>query len=225
MNVAVVGNCYDTGGNKIDIKYKVGYLNSDAYTPVETTVDSQLIINTNDDDHLGFVGGVRVGEPIYIIGWEVDDDETTVLRNCRKRISYSGEAVINKDIMLYKDLVLTTNISYEVIADSYIFKPDIDTVEPVVEVIYNVYYNANNIETDSSEIEYMLIKTIIKENDSDLSIKFTKSGEFKITCEAVISNNEVSETSELIVDINLESTSVVTEPGTTLRQQHYIEWE
>lgn len=225
MNVTVVGNCYDTGGNRINIKYKVYYPERDMYTSVHTTVNKQLIFNTNDDDHLGFVGGVRAGEPIYIIGWEVGDDGTKVIRRCRKRYAYNNEAVINRNIMLYDNLFLTTDISYDNVDNNYIFKPVVTSNSPVVEVIYNVYYNANQVQTDSNDIDYKLIKTISKEDVSNLAIKFTKSGMFKITCEAVIGNNEVSESSEMIVDINLDGTVVVTEPGQSYRQQHYIEWE
>jgi len=221
-NITVVGNCYNPGGSAIDILYKIFYPHKDLYTPVLNTVNNQLIFNTSDKVHLGYNESLREGEPLYIIGWEVDYEDK-IIRRCRKRIKYSNEAVINNNIMLYDNLLLSTDIGYDKVENEYTFKPNVISTEEVSEVIYSVYYDINQVHTDSDEIDYKLIKTISKETTEDLFVKFTKSGKFKITCEVVVTNNEVSETSEILVDVAVETAIVVGE--TNELQQSYIEWE
>jgi hypothetical protein len=205
------------------MQYRVYYPHSDLFSPDLDTVNKQLIFNTNDKNQLGSVGGLRQGEPIYIIGWELNPQGTDVIRKCRKRITYDNQVVVNNDIILHENLVLVTNLEHSNVENHYVFKPNIESPTQISKVIYNVYYDINQANTGSNVADFKLIKTITKNDDSNLLINFTKAGIFKITSEVMIFNNEVSEISENIVDISIDSNITIIESSD--RQQHYIEWE
>jgi len=220
FNTVVAGNCYDGYGFGIDVNYQVFYPNVNSISAVKTTQSRQLLINTNDIDHLGYTGSLEYYSPIYIDIWQGTVNKITVLRSGYKRVRYENRVLINTDIIVDETKTVSTNVNYVNSSGIYNIKPNVNTNGIINMVTYYVYYDINTINNDNATTtNYKLVKIIDKADTSDLVINFLSSGNYKIECEAVIGNLEVSKltTTTLIVD------TVVS--GLSTAQEHYLEWE
>ena len=219
-NLVIAGNCYDGNGFGIDTHYQVFYREANSISNIATTSNRQLTFNTNDIDHLGYAGNLPVGSPIYVDIWQGDANQVNVLRRAYKRFICTGVASIKQDMILDETKTVTTNVSHSYLYRTFNVKPNVISNTPVVEVTYYIYYDINIINDNNyANSNFKLVKTINKPNTNDLVINFTKGGTFKVVCEAVISNSEVSKTSEIILYVADTATVSAT------AQDHYLEWE
>ena len=219
-NLVVAGNCYDGSGTPIDIYFQVFYREANSLSNKVLTTNKQLTFNTNDIDHLGYAAGLELNSPIYVDIWQGDINKINVTRSAYKRFIYTGVASIQDNIVLDENKTITTHVSYSYLYRTFNISPNVITTDIVQQVTYYVYYDINIInDTNSTANSFKLVKAINKSTTNDLVVTFTKSGTFKILCEAGINNLEVSKTSEIIIDV-ADNTVV----SSTL-QEHYLEWE
>jgi len=217
FNLVVGGDCKDGYGFSIEINYYVEYLYANVTSNTTTTSNKKLLFNTNDITHLGYMGALPIGTPLYVIGWQGDINKVNPIRECRKRYIVGNEPVIIKDVILDENKYVNTNIQYSVDNDSnYIIDPVVSTNDVLHDVTYYVYYNSGSILSDTNE-DWKLVETIVKDSDDTVTMLFKEAGSFKILCEALIDNNEVSEQSTLLLLISKGIPSI--------SGRRYIEWE
>ena len=225
FNTVLAGKCYDYLSNPINIYYTIKYQMLDAVSIAKSSYANQYVINSNDLDQLGYMGVIEPGSYMYIDAWQGDIEKIDIIRNGYKRFTYTKSPVDIKNIILNELLNVTTNLTYIKTDTRYAFMPSVVTNGTINEVTYFIYYNINSVGALNETIkDYKLIKTINRANETDLIIYFNKSGDYKVACEAVIDNSEVSERTTVLLTVDDGQTdggTVITITG----QQKYLEWE
>lgn len=218
FNLVVGGDCKDGYGFKINTHYQVYYRETDITSNIVTTTDRRIVFNTNDIDHLGYMGNLPNNTPLYVIGWQGGADKTNLIRSCRKRILFNGQSTIVGDFILDENKYVTTNITSISNSRTHTLNPNVSTNGTVKNVIYYVYYDINSVSFNSAEgNDWKLVKTITVDNLDAILVTYKTNGKFKIECEAVIDNDEASLCSFIIEDVNNDNISI--------SGQRYIEWE
>jgi len=219
-NSAVAGNCYDGGGFPIDVHFKVTYPEAGSTSNLNSTVGKQLIFNTNDMDHLGYLGTLNYFSCFYLNVWQGTANKSSVIRESYKRIRYKNNSIIKMDIVVDENQSVTNTLRVKHVDNIYNFSPNVVTTEPVEMITYYIYYNISTLDTGSTTIDKnKLLRVIDKDDINDLVIRFLVGGIYTIVCETMISHNTVSKKSSITINIE----NGITPDAHT--QQHYIEWE